>query len=139
MSQNKELKLNVAELQDAFVRLSQQNMELASELETESRRVTFLRAQVATPKEATPIPVLGVDENLSVPPSHMTHDTATMGHDAPSSGLATPTLQDTPTSSLEEGEGSSADEDAFGELMEDVAEESVSLLMEEKQRQINVS
>lgn len=49
MSQNKELKRDIAELQDAFVKLSQQNMELASELESENRRVTFLKAQMATP------------------------------------------------------------------------------------------
>ena len=46
VSQNKELKLNLAELQDAFVRLSQQNMELASELETERHRVGELQRLV---------------------------------------------------------------------------------------------
>ncbi len=39
MSQNKELKANLAELQDAFVRLSQQNMQLATELESERHQV----------------------------------------------------------------------------------------------------
>ena len=43
VSQNKELKLNLAELQDAYVRLSQQNMELASEVETERHRVGELQ------------------------------------------------------------------------------------------------
>ena len=44
MSQNKELKANITELQDAFVRLSQQNMELASDLETERLRVAQLKS-----------------------------------------------------------------------------------------------
>lgn len=44
MSQNKELKVHLAELQDAFVRLSQQNMELASDLETSRHRVGQLEA-----------------------------------------------------------------------------------------------
>ena len=43
VSQNKELKLNLAELQDAYVRLSQQNMELASEVETERHHVGELQ------------------------------------------------------------------------------------------------
>lgn len=42
MSQNKELKANLVELQDAFVKLSQQNMELASNLESERHRVREL-------------------------------------------------------------------------------------------------
>ena len=46
MSQNKELKTNIAELQDAFVRLSQQNMELASELETERHHVGQLQRRM---------------------------------------------------------------------------------------------
>ena len=58
----------MAELQDAIVKWSNQNMELASELETERLRVSHLRAQVtadtaqrpppspAVPPEATPTP-----------------------------------------------------------------------------------
>ena len=38
VSQNKELKSQLGELQDAFVHLSQQNMELASDLQTERHR-----------------------------------------------------------------------------------------------------
>lgn len=38
MSQNKELKSQLGELQDAFVNLSQQNMELASDLQTARHR-----------------------------------------------------------------------------------------------------
>ncbi len=44
-SQNKELKAQIAELQDAFVRLSQQNMELASDLDTERLRVAQLNTR----------------------------------------------------------------------------------------------
>ena len=51
MSQNKELKAQMVELQDAFVRLSQQNMELASDLETERLRVAHLKTHpLAEPK-----------------------------------------------------------------------------------------
>lgn len=63
----------MAELQDAFVKLSNQNMELASELDTEKRRVAYLRTQLATPTpawETTPIPVVDV-ESVSVQPSHV--------------------------------------------------------------------
>ena len=38
VSQNKELKSQLGELQDAFVNLSQQNMELASDLQTARHR-----------------------------------------------------------------------------------------------------
>ena len=49
MSQNKGLKVNNAELQDAYVKLSNQTMQLASDLDTERRRVTHLRmTQTAT-------------------------------------------------------------------------------------------
>lgn len=43
VSQNKELKSNLTELQDAFVQMSQQNMELASALETERHTVGELQ------------------------------------------------------------------------------------------------
>ena len=50
MSQNKELKANLTELQDAFVRMTQQNMELASDLETERHRSKELsRAREGSP------------------------------------------------------------------------------------------
>ena len=54
MSQNKELKTNIAELQDAFVRLTHQNMELASQLDTERRRLSHVRAQMVTSTPITP-------------------------------------------------------------------------------------
>ncbi len=56
MSQNKELKANNVELQKAFVRLSNQNMELATELDSERRRLAQLKALQATPLQATPPP-----------------------------------------------------------------------------------
>jgi hypothetical protein len=73
MSQNKELKRSVAELQDAFVKLSNQNMDLASDLDTERRRTAYLRTQLATPtppRETTPIPVVDA-ESVSTAPSHV--------------------------------------------------------------------
>lgn len=51
MAQNKELKANLVELQDAFVRLSQQNMELASELETARLHVAQLKSHSATSRD----------------------------------------------------------------------------------------
>lgn len=54
MSQNKELKNNLGELQDAFVKLTHQNMELASDLDSERRRLTHLRAQMNPPTPSTP-------------------------------------------------------------------------------------
>ena len=72
VSQNKELKANIAELQDAFVHLSHQNMELASELETKKnhlfqmKSLSILTPQVpletehaqinSTIQQATPVP-----------------------------------------------------------------------------------
>ncbi len=50
MSQNKELKRNMDELEEKFVKMTHQNMELASSLDTESRRAVYLREQL----EATP-------------------------------------------------------------------------------------
>ena len=41
--------MNLTELQDAFVRLSQQNMELASDLETERLRVAQLKTHSPSP------------------------------------------------------------------------------------------
>ena len=46
VAQNRELKIQLVELQDGFVRLSQQNMELALELETERFRVSQLTRQL---------------------------------------------------------------------------------------------
>ena len=65
MSQNKELKHNIAELQDAFVKLSHQNMELASELDTERRRLSHIKEQMATPTKpaAQTTPTLGSGED----------------------------------------------------------------------------
>ena len=45
VTQNREMKRQLEELQDGFVRLSQQNMELASDLETERFRVNQLESQ----------------------------------------------------------------------------------------------
>ena len=45
VAQNRDLKRQLEELQDGFVRLSQQNMELASDLETERFRVSQLESQ----------------------------------------------------------------------------------------------
>lgn len=113
MSQNKELKHNMVELQDAFVKLSNQNMELASELDTERRRVAYLKAQLATPTpvvETTPIPVVDV-ESVSIQPSHVGSNLV----EAASAPEASPTVlpsamvissaQATPI----EGEGEAAD------------------------------
>ena len=56
MSQNKELKNNMAELQDAFVRISNQNMELASDLETERHLVAQLKRALAAGGQLSPPP-----------------------------------------------------------------------------------
>ena len=56
MSQNKELKLNLTELQDAFVKLSQQNMDLASDLETERHRARQLQRIAETPTTGGDMP-----------------------------------------------------------------------------------
>ena len=45
MAQNRELKAQLVELQDAFVRMSEQSMQLATDLETERFTVTQLLAQ----------------------------------------------------------------------------------------------
>jgi chromosome segregation ATPase len=45
MAQNRELKSQLVELQDAFVRMSEQSMQLATDLETERFTVTRLQAQ----------------------------------------------------------------------------------------------
>ena len=42
-AQNKQLKSHLSELQDAFIRLSHQNMELASDLETEKHNVARMK------------------------------------------------------------------------------------------------
>ena len=46
VSQNRELKTQLEELQEAFVRMSRGSMELASELESERYQLTRLRAQL---------------------------------------------------------------------------------------------
>ena len=85
MSQNKELKTNVAELQDAFVRLSNQNMELASDLETERHHVAQLKRALAA------------GEQLSLPPPPPASETS-VTESRPGTGQTTPTtLQTTPT------------------------------------------
>lgn len=52
VGQNKELKTQLVELQDAFVKMSKQNMELATELETERFHVVQLQAQRHREEEA---------------------------------------------------------------------------------------
>ena len=47
MAQNKELKSNLAELEEAYVQLSQQNMELASQLDSERHRTARFQKQMA--------------------------------------------------------------------------------------------
>lgn len=64
MSQNKELKTQIVELQDAFVRMSQQNMELASELDSERLRVAKLKTNPPVEgnspiEEGNPLPPVG--------------------------------------------------------------------------------
>ena len=56
MAQNKELKANTVELQEAFVRISNQNMELATELDTERQRLAQLKLLQATPTAAAVTP-----------------------------------------------------------------------------------
>lgn len=135
MSQNKELKRNNAELQDAFVKLSHQNMDLASEMDTEKRRVAYLRTQLDTPtlvQPTMPTPVVAL-KTTSIPPPHI----------ASSLTEATPTsvLEVTPTSV------SSASDGGNGEDVPGVwpgrgggaAESAISQEEgEEKQRQIDV-
>lgn len=53
VGQNKELKTQLVELQDAFVKMSKQNMELATELETERFRLAQLQAQRHREEEET--------------------------------------------------------------------------------------
>ena len=48
IAQNQQLKSQLAELQEAFVKMSQQNMQLATELETERGRVSQLQTEVRT-------------------------------------------------------------------------------------------
>ena len=80
MSQNKELKTNVAELQDAFVRLSNQNMELASDLETERHHVAQLKRALAA------------GEQLSIPPPPPPASKTSVTASRPGTGQTTPTM-----------------------------------------------
>lgn len=128
MSQNKELKRDIAELQDAFVKLSQQNMELASELESENRRVTFLKAQMATP--TTPAQSATPTSFVQTPPAVET----------------TPTLGGSVEGDIGVEETGGSDEEDTGITIGEMRERETSLykktaaaLLEEKQQQINVS
>ena len=131
MSQNKELKRNNAELQDAFVKLSHQNMDLASGMDTEKRRVAYLRTQLDTPtlvQPTTPTPVVEL-KMTSIPPQHI----------ASSLTETTPTsvLEDTPTSV---GSADSASEAGGPSRGGGAAESAISQEeAAEKQQQINVS
>ena len=71
MSQNKELKVNLTELQDAFVRLSQQNMELASDLETEKLRVAQLKTHPPSPVQEGNLEPPLEDHTQTTPTEHM--------------------------------------------------------------------
>ena len=51
VAQNRELKTQLVELQDAFVRLSQQNMQLATDLETEKYYVSELQKKLREEEE----------------------------------------------------------------------------------------
>lgn len=51
VGQNRELKTQLVELQDAFVKMSKQNMELATELETERFKVTQLQSQLQSQRQ----------------------------------------------------------------------------------------
>ena len=98
MSQNKELKTNIAELEDAFVRQSNQNMELASELETERHHVAQLKRALAAGEQLSPPPPPPPASEVSVTES--------------GSGETTPTpVEATPTGSIvatvHDGEGAS--------------------------------
>ena len=68
MSQNKGLKENNAELQEAFVKISNKSMQLASDLDTEKRRVSKLKiAQETIPiaSQAMPTPEIATSTALS--------------------------------------------------------------------------
>ena len=112
MSQNKELKHNMVELQDAIIKWSNQNMELASELETEKRRVTYLKTQLTSARETTP------PTATPLPPVVATPTTAPP-HVMPVEGGS------------EEGEGAESGEE--GGVVEG------SVLIVEKQQEIDVS
>ena len=120
MSQNKELKTNMAELQDAFVRLSNQNMELASELETERHRVAQFKSALAAGEGEQP-------SLLPLPPPPPPASEVSMTE----SGTATPTVvQATPTSAAVVG-------DERSDLV-DVGGQELSRLKEQEE-QIEVS
>jgi len=85
MSQNKELKANTVELQEAFVRISNQNMELATELDTERRRLAQLKLLQAPPAEtATPA-------GAQLPSSSVPTSVASTGEAMPAASLMTAT------------------------------------------------
>ena len=124
MSQNKGLKTNVAELQDAFVKLSNQNMELASDLETERHHVAQLKRALAA------------GEQLSLPPPPPASETS-VTESGPGSGQTTPTtVQTTPTvaivGALHDGGGS--ERVGSGELVDEVKREELSRLKEQEEQ-----
>jgi hypothetical protein len=66
VAQNRELKIQLVELQDGFVRLSQQNMELALELETERFRVSQLTRQLEAASQSQEEEGLGEDKRAEI-------------------------------------------------------------------------
>ena len=133
MSQNKELKTNVAELQDAFVRLSNQNMELASDLETERHHVVQLKRALAA------------GEQLSLPPPPPPASETSVTESRPGTGQTTPTtLQATPTmpivamGALSEDEGGERMGDRE-EGVDEVKGEEEQARLKEQEEQIEVN
>ena len=133
MSQNKELKTNVAELQDAFVKLSNQNMELASDLETERHHVARLKRALAA------------GEQLSLPPPPPPASETSVTESRPGTGQTTPTtLQATPTMPIvvmdalsEDGGGG---ERMMGEeVIDEVKGEVEHARLKEQEEQMEVS
>ena len=66
VAQNRELKTQLVELQDGFVRLSQQNMELALDVETERFRVSQLTRQLEAASQSQEEEGLGEDKRAEV-------------------------------------------------------------------------
>ena len=133
MSQNKELKTNVAELQDAFVRLSNQNMELASDLETERHHVAQLKRALAA------------GEQLSLPPPPPPASETSVTESRPGTGQTTPTaLQTTPTmpivamGALLEDVGAGGGEREGEEVVDEVKGDEEQARVKEQEEQIEV-
>ena len=133
MSQNKELKSNMAELQDAFVQLSNQNMELASDLETEKHLLVQLKRKLAAEDHLAPPPF-----PPAPPASEVSVTESVSGQATPIIVEATPlTTEDTTPIASVVGVGSD-DVDGANDLVDEVKGQEQARLKEQEE-QIEVS